>query len=396
MKRKHVHWGLICFLTYLTAYLCRVNFSASLTSLSAALSLDYDLLGTAGAAFFFVYAVGQLINGFLGDHFHPVRFILTALVGTAFCNIGVAFAHTYPLILLLWAANGYFQSIFWSTMIRLLSMVTAESERGSISSLISSAMPAGYLISWCVLAPCFSDRNVMLFFLFPALIALPAMLLWRGTSEHLPEGHAAALTVSGLRAGVRKTFGVVRRERLTLILFVLICHGLIKEGIAFWIPTIIRGASGSAAVTAAALALLPAANFAGTRAAKGLLRRWSETPLRIVRLMYCLILPLSALCLFDLGLFILIPMCLLSAFCYCSNTVLLSYVPMRYRAEGVVSSLVGLFDFCSYIGAAVSTYVLGGIISDYGAQRMALVWIIAGCIGMALLLLNQRRSKTNG
>ena len=78
MKQKAVRWGLICFLTYLTAYLCRVNFSASLTSLSAARALEYDLLGAAGAAFFAVYAVGQLINGFLGDHIHPVRFILMA------------------------------------------------------------------------------------------------------------------------------------------------------------------------------------------------------------------------------------------------------------------------------------------------------------------------------
>lgn len=391
MKKKYVNWGLLCFLTYLTAYLCRVNFSAALTSLSETLALDYDLLGTAGAAFFAVYAVGQLVNGFLGDHIHPVRFILLALAGTAACNIGVAFADSYPLILLLWASNGYFQSIFWSTMIRLLSMVTTEQERGSASAFISAAMPAGYLISWCALAPCFSGQNVMLFFLVPAFAALPMMFFWSNKSAFLPQGHTHRLTAIGLRGGVQKTVQLVRREKLKLLLVLLVCHGLVKEGIGFWIPTIIRSASDSPLMIAAALALLPIANFAGTRIAKYLLARWAEQPLRVVRLGVALMLPLCVVCLFDLGLFVLIPMCMISCFAYCVNTVLLSFIPMRYQKEGVVSSLVGLFDFCSYMGAALSTYVLGGLISDYGVQGMAVIWILAACAESAVLLIKIRR-----
>ena len=391
MKSKSVRWGLICFLTYLTAYLCRVNFSASLTSLSAARALDYDLLGAAGAAFFAVYAVGQLINGFLGDHIHPVRFIMLALAGTALCNIGVAFAQSYPLILVLWAANGYFQSIFWSTMIRLLSMVTSAEERSSASAFISSAMPAGYLISWCVLAPCFSEQNVMLFFHVPAIAALPIFALWSNKSALLPEGHTQRLSAGSLRGGVRRTLRLAAREKLLLLLAVLVYHGLIKEGIAFWIPTLIRGASGSAAITAAALALLPAANFAGTLLAKRLLRSWGDAPLRVVQLGFGLMLPLCLVCLIPMGVAVLVPMCMISCLSYCVNTVLLSFIPMRYRAEGVVSSLVGLFDFCSYMGAALSTYVLGGMINAQGVQGMAVVWIIAACAGFALMLFRRNR-----
>ncbi|MBQ8143296.1 MAG: hypothetical protein IJ042_00700 [Butyricicoccus sp.] len=71
MKRKHVHWGLICFLTYLTAYLCRVNFSASLTSLSAALSLDYDLLGTQARRSFSCMRSVSSSTDFWGTTFTP-------------------------------------------------------------------------------------------------------------------------------------------------------------------------------------------------------------------------------------------------------------------------------------------------------------------------------------
>lgn len=391
MKKRAVRWGLICFLTYLSAYLCRVNFSAALTSLSAARGLDYDLLGTAGAAFFAVYAVGQLFNGFLGDHLHPVRFIIIALLGTVVCNIAVAFAKSYALILVFWAANGYFQSIFWCILIRLLSMVTDEESFASASVLMSCANPTGYLISWCVLAPVFGDMNVVLFFLVPAITALPMMLLWVNKSPLLPTGHTLPLSANSLGTDVKRIFALLKRERLLLLPAVLICLGLVKEGITFWVPTIIRGFSKGTYFTALSLALLPLASFAGTLAAKRLLGKWGGEPYTVVRMSFIIMIPVSSMCLISDGALILLPLCLVSALACCANTVLLSFVPMHYLAEDAVSSLVGLFDFCSYMGAAMSTYVLGSLIGGRGVKAMALVWV-AAAVGASTLLIIKRIS----
>lgn len=393
MKKAGVRWGLICFLTYLSAYLCRVNFSAALSGLSVARGLDYELLGTAGAAFFAVYAVGQLINGFLGDHLHPVRFVLLALLGTALCNIGVAFARSFFAIFLLWASNGYFQSIFWSILIRLLSMVTDEKGRSGASALMSCAMPSGYLISWCVLAPCFEGRNVLLYFLVPAFAALPMMLLWVNKSALLPKGHTHPLRSGSLSYDFLHTLGILRREGILLLPATLICHGLIKEGVAFWIPTVIRGAADSSRVVFAALALLPLANYAGTFAAKWLLNRWENTPFRVIRASVFLTVPACFLCFIPKGVLILLPMCLISCLGCCANTVLVSYLPMRYGGDDAVSSLVGLFDFCSYVGAALSTYVLGGMISDRGVHGMAMLWIAAAVCECLLLVAMALKEK---
>jgi len=393
MKKRAVRWGLICFLTYLSAYLCRVNFSAALTSLSAARGLDYDLLGTAGAAFFAVYAVGQLFNGFLGDHLHPVRFIIIALIGTAACNIAVAFAKSYALILVFWAANGYFQSIFWCILIRLLSMVTDEEGFGGASVLMSCANPTGYLISWCVLAPVFGDMNVVLFFLVPAITALPMMLLWVNKSPLLPTGHTLPLSANSFGTDVKRIFALLKRERLLLLPAVLICLGLVKEGITFWVPTIIRGFSKGTYFTALSLALLPLASFAGTLAAKRFLGKWGGEPYTVVRMSFIIMIPVSSMCLISEGSLILLPLCLVSALACCANTVLLSFVPMHYLSEDAVSSLVGLFDFCSYMGAALSTYVLGSLMEGRGVKAMALVWIAAAVSASALLIIKHISAK---
>ena len=393
MKKKAVRWGFICFITYLSAYLCRVNFSAALTSLSIQRGLNYELLGTAGAAFFAIYAVGQLINGFLGDHLHPVRFVVLALIGTAACNIGVAFAGSFAAILILWAANGYFQSIFWSILIRLTSMVTDEKGRGRASVLMSSAMPTGYLISWCVLAPCFDNHSAMLYFLIPAFTALPMTLLWVNKSRHLPERHAEEFAPDVLYCGIKHTFSILRNEGIILLPAALICHGLIKEGVAFWIPTVIRQSSASSKIVYLALALLPAANYTGTFVAKWLLARWESCPFRVIRLSVFLIVPSCLLCYIPDGVMVLLPMCLVSALACCANTVLLSYLPMRYGGKDSVSSLVGLFDFCSYMGAALSTYVLGGIVGGRGVHGMAALWIASALIESIFLIAMIKSSK---
>lgn len=392
-NQRRVQWGLTCWLTYLSAYLCRVNFSAALTSLSASIGVDYSLLGAAGAAFFAVYAVGQLMNGFLGDHINPVRFILAALAGTVLCNAGVAFAHSFALIFLLWALNGYFQSIFWSTMIRVLALTVSKSQRGATSAAISSAMPAGYLASWCVLAPCFASTDAKWFFLAPALAALPMMLLWTGRERELPDVSNGRMNIQTLRADVSALLKLVKAEHMALLLCACIFHGLIKEGVGFWFPTIIREAADSTLLATLALALFPAANFLGTLIAKRLLSRFGDRPYRIVAGCFAAMTPLCISVKFFGGIGVLAPMCLISALSYCSNTVLMSFIPMQYQSKGFVASLVGLLDFCSYLGAALSAYVLGGMLNQSGLAGISLVWLAAACASVMLLALQQKTKR---
>ena len=385
-----LQWGLICWCTYCSAYLCRVNFSSAIDSLSKQTGTDYAILGVAGSAFFVVYAFGQLINGFIGDHVNPARFIRIAIVGTGLCNIIVALSSNILAVLIFWAANGYFQSIFWSTMIRALALVTKKKKQGSISAFISSAMPAGYLISWCILAPCFTNANAMWYFLIPALIALPMLLMWTRREKDF-----LARQYGDLRDSIFRLTALIRNERLLFTLIACIFHGLIKEGIAFWIPTIIRDATTSTLKVYVALALLPVANFMGTYVSKRLLSRFGAHPYRIVTGCFAAMLPVCATISFMIGIWVLIPMCIISMMSYCANTVLLSFIPMQYQADGFVASLVGMLDFSSYMGAAASTYLLGKMINSGGIKGIVPVWMASAIMVIILLVIGGKNGKQN-
>ena len=374
---------LLCWLTYASAYLCRVNFSSALPALGAELSLDYNLLGAAGAAFFAVYALGQLVNGFIGDRLHPIKFILAALAGTVLCNLGVAFAHSFSAVFFMWGLNGYFQSIFWSTLVRLLALRTEKSRGAQASSTISTAMPAGYLISWCVLAQCFQDRRAALFFVVPAIAAAAMAPAWAAVLKK------AAPSASPLpaRPAVRQTLAAARAEGLFPIMAACVFHGLIKEGIAFWMPALVRSLFDLSGFSLAlALALLPAANFAGTMLARLLLEKWKISPRRMVsRLFLWAAAVLFVMALAGNGPVLLALMAVVSCFSYCVNTILMAYVPMQFRSRNMVSSVAGLIDFSAYLGAAVSTYALGGVLSAAGFTPIPWIWL--GAAGIAALVL---------
>ena len=65
------------WITYTTAYLCRVNISTALDKLGVGLEVSLEYLGAASSVYFVTYAIGQLLNGIAGVHaFHDedVRF----------------------------------------------------------------------------------------------------------------------------------------------------------------------------------------------------------------------------------------------------------------------------------------------------------------------------------
>ena len=99
------------------------------------------------------------------------------------------------------------------------------------------------------------------------------------------------------------------------------------------------------------------------------------------------IIACSAACLAFQGIPSLLYICLLaiiSASSYGCNNILLGIAPLSYAKEGMVSSLVGIFDFSSYCGAAISSYVLGVFLTEENFTPVLFIW--AGVSIIALLL----------
>lgn len=71
-------------------------------------------LGIITGIFFWVYAVGQVINGRLSDILGSKKLIVSASVLTGVINIIIGFQNNLTVIAILWGINGIFQSVIWT------------------------------------------------------------------------------------------------------------------------------------------------------------------------------------------------------------------------------------------------------------------------------------------
>jgi len=389
-KQFSVNWlFLCCWMTYLTAYLCRVNFSSALHTLTVEKGFTSAELGVVGAVFYGIYACGQLVNGYIGDRVQANRYVLLALCGTLLCNLGMAFANSLELMTLLWGVNGIFQSMFWSTIIRGLAQNTLPEKRATVSMGISLAMPVAYLVSWGLLGRCLLGAQSRWYFIVPCIAAAVMIIAWLLLSRH----YDFILTDERKsKASIGETIRFLFDENLQWLIVVCMCHGLIKEGAAYWTPLLVAQMDGFGTVPPYLLAsILPVANLIGIIASRALLGRSGSSPYSILVFVLSGIgLLCGGLMLSSASLLIVGIIAVVSGLCYANNTILMSFIPMQYTERNMVASVIGMFDFASYVGASISTYVLGRVLESMGFAPLPVIWLVAALLSVLLAVYTVR------
>lgn len=92
-------------------YTCRLPLSVTKKPMLTEGILDTQQMGTIGMALLIGYAMGKLVNGFLADHVHIRRFMVTGMVGTALLNVAFGLNASYLFFVAIWGVNGWLQSM---------------------------------------------------------------------------------------------------------------------------------------------------------------------------------------------------------------------------------------------------------------------------------------------
>ena len=100
----------LCWMTYVVAYLLRMNFSVAVPLLKATEGYANTEMGILNGLFFLTYTSGQLLNGLIGDHLRSKVLLITGLTLSAACNLGCALSGSLPMLTVFWAVNGFAQS----------------------------------------------------------------------------------------------------------------------------------------------------------------------------------------------------------------------------------------------------------------------------------------------
>ena len=149
-SRRQVNLLVTLFVAYTAAYISRTNLSPALDAIQTHFRLTAAQVGLLPTLFAVPYALGQIVNGTLADHFRPRNFIFIGLAGSALMNVLFSFANSYALLLILWCLNGCFQSMIWTPIVRIMATEYQESVRPRAMFAVSITLIAGYLIAWLI------------------------------------------------------------------------------------------------------------------------------------------------------------------------------------------------------------------------------------------------------
>src|SRR2546422_657251 len=144
-------------------------------------------MGVVGSALLFVYSFGRFTNGFLADRCNIARFMSTALLLSALANLALGFNGHFRVFLVIWAINGWFQSVGSAPSVVALSQWFAKKERGTRYGIWSSSHAIGEGITFIATSALVSWLGWRWGFFGPGLICTAAALVLYHTLADRPQ-----------------------------------------------------------------------------------------------------------------------------------------------------------------------------------------------------------------
>jgi len=395
---------------YLFFYNGRQNINLVMTQLAEDFNSTTAAFGVVSSSLFWCYAFGQLINGRLGAFFGYKRFMIIGVVGSTVLNVLISFQHSIPVIAVLWGLNGYFQSMVWSNGLGVINKWWPSEKRGFSTGLATFFSGMAQVVTYLSvllslqLNPEWSWRAAFRFPMIPLVISLVFFVLFFknspseiGFSEIEKEKSDAETELERdiKEKGYLYPYKLLFSEP-KVIVFCLISAiaGIGRYGLLTWIPTYFVEQHGLAIKDGIfSSILLPfgqaCAMFIFPIITDKLLKGKREPMLIIastITIVGMLVFPfitnqaVASIMLFLLGVFAMV-------------TGVIWTIAGDIGGKALSSTVIGIFDWAVYMGAAVQAVFFGFVKDTFGWTA---IFVIIAVLYVILLLLTflARKMKT--
>lgn len=389
--KKAISIGLLCSVSYLAVDIAR-NILSAVTPQMLEGGYNEEVIGTVSSVYFVCYAVGQLINGAIGDKIRAKWMIFMGLLGAGVANIVFSIVSADPTAAVVaYGFTGFFLSMIYGPMTKVVSENTEPiyATRCSLGYTFASffgSPSAGLLATFQAWQSVFAVSSGFLFLMGAVSFILFTVFERRGIVKY------------GQFKPQEKGKGNIKvlfERDIVKFTFISILTGVVRTSVVFWLPTYINQYLGftpdaSATIFTVATFIISFTAFIAVFVYERLGYNINKT---------ILIMFSSAVVFFALTYFVKLPalniVCIVLAIM--SSNGAASMLWSRYcsslRDTGMVSTVTGFLDFVSYIAAATANLVFANAVSEIGWGNLILVWLGLMIFGVIVALPYKKRVR---
>ncbi len=145
--RHRLFLTVLLFIGYVGYYFCRVTLPVALPVIGDIFQYSHTETGLILSAYYTLYAVAKLANGFLGDRIGGKVMLLVGIAGSVACNIAFGFGRELTFFVLIWATNAYFQSMGWLSIVPIMARWYTSRETGRVMGVMSLSYQIGDFVA---------------------------------------------------------------------------------------------------------------------------------------------------------------------------------------------------------------------------------------------------------
>ena len=383
--KKALMIGMMCSLSYLAVYIARNILGAVSPQMIESGAFTTENIGTLSSVYFITYAVGQLINGRIGDKIKPKYMISLGLIMAGVCNLLFSRLVSSPVSsYIIYGMTGYFLSMIYGPMTKTVAENTEPiyATRCSLGYTFASFFGtplAGVLAALMVWQNVFASSSAVLLLMGCVCFFVFTCYERKGVIEY-----------GKYRPDPQKggSIRVLIQHRIIKFTCIAVLTGIVRTTVVFWLPTYLSQYLGytterAARIFTVATFIISATTILAVFIYERLRRNMDLTML--------LSFSVSAVC-FALVYLLRHPvlnvvfMVLAIMFAGCSASMLYSRYCPSLRDTGMVSSATGFIDFMSYMSASVSSTLFANAVSSIGWGNLILIWLALMLTGVVIML----------
>lgn len=373
--------GSFCIATYLASYVTRNILSVSTPEMIKEAFFTKEYTGLLSSICFIFYAVGQLINGFIGDRVHPKYMIIMGLGISSVSTFVIPIFDNRILHFTAFALIGFGLSMLRGPLMKVISENTAATHARMICTLFSMAGFAGPLIAsilsiffkWRAV---FTATGVISVIITVLAVAAITALEKRGEIKFVPK----------YDKGIAGILNVFKLEDFIFYMLISSIGEIAGSSITFWIPTYTTehlGFSNDAASTIYSVVSFSTlfTPFITLLIYEKLIRNGIKLALvmYVISAVFFIAVRFTAAPVLNVSMLIIAKVAAAAA----SSIVWSAYIPGLARS-GKVSSANGVIDAAGYAMASLANVLFSTFVGRLGWGGIVNMWYIIMLIGAAV------------